>query len=69
MDVQSVAESLGVRELRAEQQQCVDSLLAGNDVVALFPTGYGKSMCYQIPCLMSKGAAVVIATVTLASCV
>ncbi|GHV87377.1 hypothetical protein AGMMS50255_6730 [Spirochaetia bacterium] len=38
----------------------IDAILAGKDVLAIMPTGAGKSLCYQIPALMLDGLTVVI---------
>ena len=43
----------GYMEFRPGQQQVVESLLAGRSALAVFPTGAGKSLCYQLPALMT----------------
>ena len=45
----------GYKEFRAGQSEVIDQILAGRDVLCIMPTGAGKSICYQIPALMSKG--------------
>ena len=42
------------------QEQIIDSVLTNNDIIALLPTGGGKSICYQIPALMKEGFVLVI---------
>ena len=49
----------GYKEFRSAQAPVVKSLLAGRDTVAIMPTGAGKSVCFQIPALLSSGVAIV----------
>ncbi len=53
-------EYFGHSEFRAGQEQVVDSLLRGNDVLCVMPTGAGKSICYQVPALMLPGMTLVV---------
>lgn len=57
---QLLENTFGYHSFRLNQQQIVESLLAGNDVLALMPTGGGKSLCYQIPALVRAGTGIVI---------
>src|SRR5215203_87230 len=50
----------GFDNFREGQQAVVERLLAGKSVLAIFPTGAGKSLCYQLPALMLDGVTVVI---------
>jgi ATP-dependent DNA helicase RecQ len=50
----------GYTEFRPGQQQVVESLLAGRSALAVFPTGAGKSLCYQLPALMLDGLTLVV---------
>jgi RecQ family ATP-dependent DNA helicase len=43
-----------IAELKDKQFEVINELLLGNDVVGLLPTGYGKSMCYLIPPLVTR---------------
>ena len=40
--------TLGVAELRDKQREAIESFVSGKDVFVALPTGYGKSLCYQI---------------------
>jgi ATP-dependent DNA helicase RecQ len=64
MDSASLLEVLkrhwGYTSFRPRQEQIVQSLLDGHDVAAIMPTGGGKSLCYQLPAVISKGTAIVI---------
>src|SRR5207344_465878 len=42
------------------QERIVEALLAGRSAVAVFPTGAGKSLCYQLPALLLGGMTVVV---------
>jgi ATP-dependent DNA helicase RecQ len=60
-DLHGVLErSFGHASFRAGQEQVIQSLLAGRSALALFPTGAGKSLCYQLPGLLLDGLTVVI---------
>ena len=51
---------LGVQELRAGQREAVEAILAGRDVLAVLPTGWGKSAIYQLAATMLRGPTIVI---------
>jgi ATP-dependent DNA helicase RecQ len=50
----------GHEAFRPGQEEVIDSIIAGRDVLAVMPTGAGKSLCYQVPSLMLDGVTVVI---------
>ena len=50
----------GFRSFRPHQREIVERLLSGEDVLALLPTGGGKSLCYQLPAIVKEGLTVVI---------
>ena len=50
----------GYDEFREGQEEIIKNILKGNDVLAVMPTGSGKSICYQIPAIASKGITLVI---------
>jgi len=53
-------EIFGFDAFRPGQEEIVDAVTAGQDVLAIMPTGGGKSLCYQLPALMRPGVTVVI---------
>ena len=50
----------GFRDFRPGQEEIVSAMLSGEDVLAIMPTGGGKSLCYQLPALVADGLTVVI---------
>ncbi|TBW29049.1 ATP-dependent DNA helicase RecQ [Gramella sp. KN1008] len=50
----------GFNEFRAQQLEVIKSILEGKDSLTLFPTGGGKSICYQVPAMMREGICIVI---------
>ena len=50
----------GFASFRAGQAEIIETILAGRDVLAVMPTGSGKSLCYQLPALLGDGLAVVV---------
>ncbi|WFR94136.1 DNA helicase RecQ [Rhizobium tumorigenes] len=50
----------GYPAFRGKQQQVVEHVVSGGDAVVLFPTGAGKSLCFQIPALCRNGIGIVV---------
>lgn len=50
----------GFREFRPQQLEVIESILEGKDSLTLFPTGGGKSLCFQVPALMQDGICIVV---------
>ena len=50
----------GFSSFRPGQEAIIDALLAGRDILAVMPTGAGKSLCYQVPALVMGGLTVVV---------
>ncbi len=57
---EALKEHFGFDTFKGNQEAIMTSLLEGNDVFVLMPTGGGKSLCYQLPALMMEGTAIVI---------
>jgi ATP-dependent DNA helicase RecQ len=53
-------ERFGLREFRPGQREAALAVLLGRDVVAVMPTGAGKSLCFQLPALLLDGPTVVV---------
>ena len=52
--------TFGFESFRPGQEAIVDTLVAGRNVLAVMPTGSGKSLCYQVPALTRGGLAIVV---------
>ncbi|MEM7386936.1 MAG: RecQ family ATP-dependent DNA helicase, partial [Verrucomicrobiota bacterium] len=57
---EKLQEVFGFSGFRPHQRELVEALLAGRDAVGVMPTGGGKSLCYQLPAVLSEGCAVVV---------
>jgi ATP-dependent DNA helicase RecQ len=56
----TLQQTFGFSSLRPGQQQVIEQLLAGRSAAAIFPTGSGKSLCYQLPALLLPHLTLVI---------
>src|ERR1700733_12388499 len=50
----------GFDAFRPGQEQAMDALLAGRNLLAVMPTGSGKSLCFQVPALVMGGLTIVV---------
>lgn len=50
----------GFSKFKGEQEAIIESILDGHHTFVIMPTGGGKSLCYQLPALMSRGTAIVV---------
>src|SRR3954471_15957788 len=53
-------ERFGFEEFRPAQKQVIDRVMAGDNTLAVMPTGSGKSLCYQLPALALPGLTLVV---------
>jgi ATP-dependent DNA helicase RecQ len=52
--------NFGFNMFKGEQEKIIESILSGRDTFVLMPTGGGKSLCYQLPGIISEGTAVIV---------
>jgi ATP-dependent DNA helicase RecQ len=50
----------GFNSFKDPQEKIIQNLLAGNDALVIMPTGGGKSLCYQLPAIISEGCAIIV---------
>src|SRR5215208_6982489 len=53
-------EYFGFDKFKGNQEKAIESLLAGHDTFVIMPTGGGKSLCYQLPAMVSDGVAIIV---------
>jgi Werner syndrome ATP-dependent helicase len=51
---------LGITQLKDKQIEVIDNVMANRDVCCVLPTGYGKSLCYQLPALQKQKPVIII---------
>jgi ATP-dependent DNA helicase RecQ len=56
----ALEQHFGFNEFKGTQEKAIQSILSGKDTFVIMPTGGGKSLCYQLPALVSPGCAIVV---------
>ncbi|HRX93712.1 MAG TPA: DNA helicase RecQ [Chitinophagaceae bacterium] len=56
----ALQEHFGFSKFKGTQEKAIESLLAGHDTFVIMPTGGGKSLCYQLPAMVSEGVAIIV---------
>ena len=56
----ALQEHFGFDKFKDNQEKAIESLLAGKDTFIIMPTGGGKSLCYQLPAIISEGVAIIV---------
>ena len=57
---QALQENFGFDSFKGNQEPIIQNLLAGKDTFVIKPTGGGKSLCYQLPAIISEGVAIIV---------
>src|SRR3989337_4486790 len=56
----ALLENFGFDSFKGNQEAIIKSVLSGKDTFVIKPTGGGKSLCYQLPAIISKGVAIIV---------
>jgi ATP-dependent DNA helicase RecQ len=56
----ALKEYFGFEKFKGNQQAIIESILAKKDTFVIMPTGGGKSLCYQLPAIISEGTAIIV---------
>src|ERR1051326_87401 len=56
----ALQDHFGFDKFKGNQEKIIESVLAGQDTFVIMPTGGGKSLCYQLPGIVSDGLAIIL---------